>query len=215
MKRAALLTSVLVLALAGCGGTRDDAALPAPGSGTPTASRSSPATSSDATRTAPPATSPSAGTSSTAPQECPIKATTVPPPPGATTDLSVKPTIPPHTAPPPTTVTVADIVEGTGAEATTLSTVEAKYVGALYESGQEFDSSWKTGPDETISFTVCATGTIPGFAIAPTGMKVGGRRQVTIPAELGYGAAGSPPTIPGGAALVFVIDLVKVTPPAG
>ena len=56
---------------------------------------------------------------------------------------------------------------------------------------------------------------IPGFAIAPTGMKVGGRRQVTIPAEFGYGEQGSPPAIPGGAALVFVIDLVKVTPPAG
>jgi peptidylprolyl isomerase len=52
---------------------------------------------------------------------------------------------------------------------------------------------------------------VPGFSIAPTGMKVGGRRQVTIPAEFGYGEEGSPPTIPGGAALVFVIDLVKVT----
>ncbi len=46
-------------------------------------------------------------------------------------------------------------------------------------------------------------------------MQVGGRRQVTIPALYGYGEQGSPPVIPGGATLVFVIDLVKVTPPAG
>ena len=90
-----------------------------------------------------------------------------------------------------------------------------KYVGALYETGKEFDSSWKTSPTQTLPFTVCSAGVIPGFAIAPTGMKVGGRRQVTIPALYGYGAEGSPPAIPANATLVFVIDLVKVTPPAG
>jgi peptidylprolyl isomerase len=139
----------------------------------------------------------------------------MPAPAGATTDLSVKPVIKADPAPPPTEVTVADIVVGKGAEATTLSSVEAKYVGALYTDGTEFDSSWKTSPDTTIPFTVCGTGTIPGFAIGPTGMRVGGRRQITIPAKLGYGEQGSPPAIPANAPLVFVIDLVKVTPPAG
>lgn len=193
-----LTTGALALVLAGCGGTNDGGAAAGP-SATPTGSPSG----SPASPGADPA------------QTCPISATQVPAPAGATTDLSVPPSIAGSSTPPPATVTVADIVVGTGAEATTLSSVEAKYVGALYESGTEFDSSWKTGPDSTIPFTVCARGTIPGFAIAPTGMKVGGRRQVTIPAEFGYGEQGSPPAIPGGAALVFVIDLVKVTPPAG
>lgn len=196
--RRALLTAALVLALAGCGGTSDDTAAGASAT-TPSASGS---------------TSSSAGPSAAA-QECPITATTVAPPAGATTDLTKKPEIAPNSAPPPTAVTVADIVVGTGDEATTLSLVEVKYVGALYQTGVEFDSSWKTSPDTTFPFTVCATGTVPGFAIAPTGMKVGGRRQVTIPPEYGYGTDGSPPAIPGGATLVFVIDLVKVTPPTG
>ena len=93
--------------------------------------------------------------------------------------------------------------------------MEAKYVGALYTTGEEFDSSWKTSADQTLPFTACGTDVIKGFAIAPLGMKVGGRRQVTIPAALAYGAHGQPPTIPANAVLVFVIDLVKVTPPAG
>ncbi len=202
MKRTTLLTGALVLALAGCGGTSDDAAF-APGATSTPRSENTPAAGAGA-KAAPAAA-----------KECPIKATTVPAPAGATTDLSVKPVIAPSTAPPPTDVTVADIVVGTGAEATTLSSVEAKYVGALYETGAEFDSSWKISPQETIPFTACANGTVPGFAIAPIGMKVGGRRLVTIPAELGYGAQGQPPTIPPNATLVFVLDLVKVTPPAG
>ena len=104
---------------------------------------------------------------------------------------------------------------GNGAEAGTLDQVEVKYVGALYDTGAEFDSSWKTSPENTFQLTVCTQGTVQGFAIAPTGMKVGGRREVTIPATYGYGAEGSPPSIPANATLVFVIDLVKVTPQAG
>ncbi|MCW2667511.1 MAG: Peptidylprolyl isomerase [Frankiales bacterium] len=158
-----------------------------------------------------PSSSPSAATSpQQSPQECPLKASTVAPPAGASKDLKTKPTVAGSTAPAPRDVQVADIVVGSGAEATTLSKVETKYVGAFYETGKEFDSSWSRGPEDTLPFTVCAQGVVPGFSIAPTGMKVGGRRQVTIPAEFAYGAEGSPPTIPGGATLVFVIDLVKV-----
>jgi peptidylprolyl isomerase len=86
-----------------------------------------------------------------------------------------------------------------------------KYVGAFYDTGKEFDSSWSRGPDETLPFGICQQGVIPGFAVGPTGLKVGGRRQIIIPSELGYGAQGSPPSIPGGAALVFVVDLVTVS----
>ena len=202
MIRAALLAGVLVTTLAGCGADRDG---PAPvAATTPSAPGSSAAPS--------PAVDPSAAPA--AARTCPYTASPVPVPAGASADLSAKPVVAGSAAPPPSEVTVADIVVGDGAEATTLSAVEAKYVGALSTTGVEFDSSWKESPEATIPFTACAKGTITGFAIGPIGMKVGGRRQVTIPAELGYGEQGSPPTIPGGAALVFVIDLVKVTPPA-
>jgi len=209
VKRAALLFSALALVLVACGGTRDSA------TGAPGASATSRPSAGASSSAAPPAASPSAPAASADPRACPITAVSAPAPAGATKDLAVKPVIAKNSAPPPTQVTVADIVLGTGDLATTLSGVEVKYAGALYDTGVEFDSSWQQSPDKTFPFTVCATGTVPGFAVAPTGMKVGGRRQVTIPAEYGYGAAGSPPTIPGGATLVFVIDLVKVTPPRG
>ena len=212
----ALTVVGLAVALAGCGGTVDDSTLGTPGS--PSAGAGSPASaaSSPSSRpsTAAPVPSATASTPAAA-QECPLKAVTGPVPAGISTDLTVKPTVAANPAPAPTEVTVADVVVGTGAEATTLSAASVKYVGALYTDGTEFDSSWKTSPDTTFDVTVCANGTVPGFAIAPTGMKVGGRRVVIIPAQYGYGAEGSPPTIPANAALVFVIDLVKVTPPAG
>ncbi len=206
MKRAALLVPALALGLAACGGSRDGSTVAAP---TPTAGSSSAAAPSSA---APQSSAPAAPAGA---QVCPLQPQVVPGTSGVSADLSQKPVVPGNAAPAPSQVTVADVVVGTGAEATTLSSVETKYVGALYTSGEEFDSSWSRGPEETIPFTVCSTGVIPGFAIAPLGMKVGGRRVVTIPSQYGYGAQGSPPTIPGGADLVFVIDLVKVTPPAG
>ena len=160
----------------------------------------------------PAATSPSAEASAAASSPpCPITATEVPVPAGATKDLKTKPVVKPTKTPPPEAVQYADIVEGDGAEAVTGSQVEVKYVGAFYDTGKEFDSSWSRGPDETLPFGICQQGVIPGFAVGPTGMKVGGRRQIIIPSELGYGAQGQPPTIPGGAALVFVVDLVSVS----
>lgn len=198
--RAALLTAGLCLGLAACGGTAEDPSVAASGAAGSSAGAS--------------AAAPSAG-SSAAPKDCPLKAVTAPPPAGATTDLATKPVIAPSTAPAPTEVTVSDIVVGTGATASTLSQATVKYVGAIYQTGAEFDSSWKTSPDNTFDVTVCATGTVPGFAIAPEGMKEGGRREVVIPAQYGYGAQGSGSTIPPNSTLVFVIDLVKVAPPAG
>ena len=169
------------LCLSACGGSAEDRAAP-PG---PTPGAASPAT-------------------------CPISADEVPPPPGASTDLSGKPVVPPASGPPPTELQYADIVEGSGAEAVAGSRVEVKYVGAFYETGEEFDSSWSRGASSTLPFGICQRGVIPGFAVGPVGMKVGGRRTITIPSELGYGAQGSPPKIPPGATLVFVVDLVSV-----
>ena len=113
-------------------------------------------------------------------------------------------------APPPCGLEVADVVVGSGAEAVEGSAVELKYVGAFYETGEEFDSSWSRGADETLPVTLGEGRVIPGFEQAVYGMQVGGRRLVTIPSELGYGPAGQGP-IPGDATLVFVLDLVSVT----
>ena len=184
----ALTALALAASLAACGGSNDES-VAGPAAASPSAQATAAASS-------PP---------------CPITATEVPVPAGATKDLKTKPVVKPTKTPPPETVQYADIVEGDGAEAVTGSQVEVKYVGAFYDTGKEFDSSWSRGPDETLPFGICQEGVIPGFAVGPTGMKIGGRRQIIIPSELGYGAQGSPPTIPGGAALVFVVDLVTVS----
>lgn len=141
---------------------------------------------------------------------CPLSAKEVPPPAGATTDLGTKPVIAPGAAAAPEELQYADIVEGDGEQAMTGDQVTAKYVGAIYETGKEFDSSWSRGPQETFGFRICGTDVVPGFAVGPTGMKVGGRRQIVMPAHLGYGAEGRPPSIPPDSTLVFVVDLVEV-----
>ena len=114
-------------------------------------------------------------------------------------------------APPrPTTLTYADVVTGDGAEVVVGSAAKLKYVGALYDNGTEFDSSWSRGPDETFDIKACFEGAIAGFSVGPIGMKVGGRRLITIPAAFGYGAQGSPPAIGPDKDLIFVVDLVAV-----
>lgn len=144
--------------------------------------------------------------------ECPLQAEEVAVPDSATSDLDVKPAIAASAEPPPTQIQYADIVDGDGEVADAGDQVEVKYVGAFYETGEEFDSSWSRGPDETLPFGLCQQGVVPGFAVGPIGMAVGGRRQITIPSEFGYGAEGQGP-IPGDATLVFVVDLVSVQAP--
>jgi peptidylprolyl isomerase len=127
-----------------------------------------------------------------------------------TKDLSTKPAPSvPEGAVAPTTTASVDVVVGKGAEAKEGSNVEVKYVGVLFDDCTEFDSSWRSGPDNTLPFTI-GGGVIPGFSKGVTGMHVGGRRQVVIPASEGYGSEGQGP-IPGGAALIFMIDLVSVS----
>ena len=145
---------------------------------------------------------------------CPITATEVKAPAGSTTDLKTKPVIKGSTTAPPTDLQYADLVKGTGAEAVNGSQVDVKYVGVLYGSGKEFDSSWKRSADETLPFSICRSGVIDGFAVGPLGMKVGGRRQIIIPAAFGYKDAAQGADIPANSTLVFVVDLMKVTPPA-
>ena len=123
-----------------------------------------------------------------------------------TTDLKTKPVYTVPKAPAPTETTVTDIVCGTGPAAKAGSQVVAKYVGVNYLTGEEFDSSWKRGVNETFPFTV-GEGVIPGFSIGATGMQAGGRRLVVIPPKDGYGDSGP---VPGGT-LAFIIDLVSVS----
>lgn len=140
----------------------------------------------------------------------PAERTACTPSGSGTTDLKKKPVVTVPTTPDPDETRFVDIVCGSGAQADVGSAVTVKYVGVLYFDGKEFDSSWSRGPDETLPFTVGA-GVVPGFSKGVTGMKVGGRRMIIIPSKDGYGDEGRPPSIPGGATLVFVIDLVTVT----
>lgn len=123
-------------------------------------------------------------------------------------DLSVKPVIAAGEGDPPTELQVNDIVEGDGPAAAVSDQVTVQYVGALFADGTEFDASWDRG--EPFTFELGAGQVIPGWDQGLDGMKVGGRRELIIPADLAYGDQGSPPTIPGGAALIFVVDLEKV-----
>jgi len=136
-----------------------------------------------------------------------IKAVKVTPGPGEG-DIKVKPVIPRQSGAAPKVLIVQDLIVGTGAEAKSGDSVTVQYVGVLFANGKEFDSSWKN--DEPFTFDLGSGGVIAGWDQGVEGMKVGGRRRLIIPAELGYGAAGSPPTIPANAALVFDVDLVSV-----
>ncbi len=109
---------------------------------------------------------------------------------------------------PPCGLVVADVVVGDGPVAEPGTAVEVRYVGAFYDSGEVFDASWDRGADQTLPFTAGGGQVIEGFDQGVQGMAVGGRRSITIPSDLGYGPAGQGP-IPGGATLVFVVDLVS------
>jgi peptidylprolyl isomerase len=105
----------------------------------------------------------------------------------------------------PDELKVEDLVVGEGAEAKPGDTVEVHYVGVEFNTGEEFDASWNRG--ESIEFPL--RGLIQGWQDGIPGMKVGGRRQLTIPPELAYGAAGAGHRL-SGKTLVFVIDLLGV-----
>jgi peptidylprolyl isomerase len=128
---------------------------------------------------------------------------------GVSTDLSKKPTAPKATGTAPKELQASDVVTGTGAEAKEGDKVTVQYVGQLFSNGKEFDTSWKKGRTP-FEFTIGQGAVIQGWDQGIPGMKVGGRRILVIPADLAYGAAGSPPTIPANAPLIFVVDLKKV-----
>lgn len=100
-----------------------------------------------------------------------------------------------------------DIVVGTGATATPRSMVRVHYSGFL-TNGEKFDSSRDRG--EPFSFPLGAGQVIKGWDEGVAGMKVGGQRQLRIPPELGYGAAGAGGAIPPNATLIFDVELLGV-----
>jgi peptidylprolyl isomerase len=120
--------------------------------------------------------------------------------------LSKEPTVTRPTGAPPTVLVKRDLIVGAGTEAKPGQSVTVNYVGALYSTGKVFDASWKR--HEPFSFSLGRRQVITGWDQGIAGMKVGGRRELIIPAPLAYGAKGSPPAIPPNATLVFVVDLL-------
>ena len=129
--------------------------------------------------------------------------------PGAV-DMPVKPW---------TELSTTDITPGDGATAKRDSLVTVEYVGVGCFSGSQFDSSWDR-EDVGIKAALADaptvdgfTSVIPGWTDGIEGMKVGGTRQINIPSDLAYGAAGSGPDISANEPLIFVVKLVEITPP--
>jgi FKBP-type peptidyl-prolyl cis-trans isomerase len=106
-----------------------------------------------------------------------------------------------------TSLQIVDTTVGTGAEATPGRRVRVHYTGTLMD-GTKFDSSRDS--NQPFEFTLGTRSVIAGWDEGVKGMKVGGVRQLTIPASMGYGARGYPPVIPGDAALKFEIELLGV-----
>ena len=102
---------------------------------------------------------------------------------------------------------IEDLVVGTGATAATGDTVSVHYLGT-FTNGTKFDSSYDRGTP--FSFRVGAGQVIPGFDQGVAGMRVGGKRRLTIPPSLAYGSQGSGP-IPGNTTIVFEVELLAVT----
>ncbi|KAA2256387.1 FKBP-type peptidyl-prolyl cis-trans isomerase [Solihabitans fulvus] len=108
----------------------------------------------------------------------------------------------------PADLVIKDITVGDGPEATPGQDVTVHYVGVSFESGAEFDSSWNR--NEPFEFPLGGGRVIAGWDRGVAGMKVGGRRQLVIPAHLAYGDRGAGNVIKPGATLVFVVDLLGV-----
>ncbi len=124
-------------------------------------------------------------------------------------DLQTKPEFTVDTTQaPPATLVIEDLVVGDGDEAVAGSTISVHYVGKTLSTGVEFDSSWDRG--QPFVFSLGAGQVIAGWDQGFAGMKIGGRRMLTIPADMAYGNQSPSPAIPAGSTLVFVVDLLAV-----
>jgi len=108
----------------------------------------------------------------------------------------------------PVELGIDDLVTGDGDEATRGSKVTVHYVGVAFRSGKEFDASWNRG--QPFAFKLGQGQVIPGWDAGVEGMRVGGRRKLTIPSAMAYGARGAGGVIEPHEPLVFVVDLLSV-----
>jgi peptidylprolyl isomerase len=109
---------------------------------------------------------------------------------------------------PPAELLLEDLEVGDGDEAVPGRPVEVHYVGVAWSTRKQFDASWDRG--ESFEFGLGEGQVIAGWDQGVAGMKVGGRRKITIPPHLGYGKQGAGGVIKGGETLVFVVDLLGV-----
>jgi peptidylprolyl isomerase len=114
----------------------------------------------------------------------------------------------PPDQPPSYQLELDDLVVGTGDEAVSGRVVEVHYVGVSWKTGEQFDASWDRG--DTFKFTLGKGHVIAGWDQGVAGMKVGGRRRITIPPMLAYGKRGAGGVIGPDETLVFIVDLVAV-----
>jgi peptidylprolyl isomerase len=114
----------------------------------------------------------------------------------------------PSAEPPPSLLELEDLTIGEGEEAVSGRQVDVHYVGVSWSNGEQFDASWDRGA--TFSFGLGQGQVIQGWDQGVAGMKVGGRRRMTIPPSLGYGDRGAGGAIAPGETLVFVVDLLGV-----
>jgi peptidylprolyl isomerase len=120
-----------------------------------------------------------------------------------------KPTVTVPESDPPTGLEVVDDVVGDGAEASPGNTVSVHYVGVAWSTGSEFDASWDRM--EPFHFGLGGGQVIQGWDQGVAGMRVGGRRTLTIPPHLGYGSRGAGGAIAPNETLIFVVDLLGVS----
>jgi len=120
-------------------------------------------------------------------------------------DINEKPVITVPKGLPPTDLMIEDLIEGDGQEAAAGMQVTVDYAGISWSNGREFDASWNR--NDTFSFGLGAGQVIQGWDQGVQGMKVGGRRRLTIPPQMGYGAQGAGGVIAPNETLIFVVDL--------
>lgn len=108
-------------------------------------------------------------------------------------------------------IKITILKEGTGDGAENCDDITVHYTGTL-TNGTKFDSSVDRGTP--FPFTLGNGDVIKGWDLGLLGMKVGEKRKIEFPAELGYGEAGSPPVIPPNAALIFEVEMIEIKKPA-
>jgi peptidylprolyl isomerase len=120
-----------------------------------------------------------------------------------------KPEVEVPEGPPTYQLEVEDLTVGDGDEATAGKIVEVHYVGVSWQTQKQFDASWDRG--DTLKFKLGRGQVIRGWDQGVEGMKVGGRRRITIPPDLAYGKRGAGGVIGPDETLIFVVDLVGVS----